>query len=88
VDFLNSSMNSANQGAVYQVYREIGKTEVDREKKLFKYKTIPGSRSMHSVRSVAYDKSLLLQCRDYSYFCTSCMSIGGGSCPNRSHVQL
>jgi hypothetical protein len=71
---------------VHRVYREIGKTEVDIVKRVFNYKTIPGSRSIHSLRSVNHSNPKLIECRDYSCFCIFCMFGEGTTCPNRSHV--
>jgi hypothetical protein len=93
VEFLNSSLAPSTtweglaKKDIHRVFREIGENEVDRVKRVYNCKTIAGSRAMHSVRSISHDKPLSIQCRNYSCFCTSCMSTGPGSCPNSSHVE-
>jgi hypothetical protein len=93
VSFLDSIQSSAGDSSsvtmrkdVHRVYREIGKTEVDKMKRVFNCKTIPGSRSMHSVRSMSHSNPKLIECCDYSCFCIFCMFGEGTTCPNRSHV--
>jgi hypothetical protein len=93
VSFLDSIQNSAGDSSsgtmkrdAHRVYREISKTEVDRVKRVFNYKTIIlGSRSMHSVWSVSHSNPKLIECRDYC-FCIFCMFGEGITYPNQSHV--
>jgi hypothetical protein len=65
---------------------EIGEFEVDREDAL-NCKSISGSRSMHSVRSVSPFNNVLLEVRDFSCFCEHCVKRTVGICPNKDYVE-
>lgn len=81
--------NAAYPNARREVNRHfhlIGLTEVPRDKPLA-CQTISGSRSMHSIRSVTYLNNTLLECRDHSCFCPSCVWGDLGDCPNKLHAQ-
>lgn len=93
VHFLRSSMNqphAAYPGARRDVKRSfllIGKTEVCRKVSMG-CKTVSGSRSIHSVRSVGPSNNVLLEVKDYSCFCVGCVSReeAGNLCPNRAYA--
>lgn len=92
VSFLKVAMNLPNgaypraKRVVEWHFHLIEKTEVCRKNPLA-CRTVPGSRSMHSIRSVSHTNNVLLQCRDYSCFCRACVSVHAfGRCPNHLHV--
>ena len=65
----------------------IGKTEVCRKVSMA-CKTVSGSRSIHSVRSVGPLNNVLLEVKDYSCFCVGCVSREGAGnfCSNRAYA--
>lgn len=91
VSFLEVAMNLPNgayPGAKRVVDRHfhlIGKTEVSREFPMA-CSTIAGSRSMHSIRSVGAVNNTLLEMRDFSCFCPTCVHGCAGICPSRAHA--
>jgi hypothetical protein len=92
VAFLKGAMNMPNAAypkakrVVHQHFREIGENEVVRTNPL-DCKTIPRSRSMHSIRSVSSSNNVLLECRDFSCFFDHCYNGVLGVCLNKSHVS-
>lgn len=92
VSFLRVDMNSphaAYPNARRQVSRHfhlVGLTDVPRDKPLA-CKTVPGSRSMHSIRSVSHTNNVLLECRDFCCFCPACARHGSGVCLNAAHAS-
>jgi hypothetical protein len=95
VTFLNSTITlplsefvGPYKKNVNRIFWEIGRHEVDHNTTQFSCKTIPGSRSMHSVRSVSHEKPTLVEARDFSCFCASCVSRNPlEECTNLGHVQ-
>lgn len=93
VHFLRSSMNQPH--AAYPEARRdvkrnfilIGKTEVCRKVSMG-CKTVSGSRSVHSVRSIGPSNNVLLEVKDYSCFCASCIVRVNTRipCPNRAYA--
>ena len=91
--FLRSSMNqphAAYPGARREVDRNfilIGKMEVNQQNSMA-CKTVPGSRSIHSICSVGNNNNTLLEMKDFSCFCNICVrrSASCEVCPNRSHT--
>ena len=92
VNFLRVDMNlphaaypSARQHVVRHFYL-IGLNDVPRDKPLA-CQTVPGSRSMHSIRSVSHTNNVLLECRDFCCFCPACARGGSGGCTNKQHAR-
>jgi hypothetical protein len=92
VDYLKTSMNRLN-GAYPAAKRMVdrhfhltGRSEVSRANPKA-CATIEGTRSMHSVRSVGPANNVLLQVRNYSCFCSSCVQGGGEPCPNHKYAE-
>jgi hypothetical protein len=51
-------------------------------------RTVDGSRSMHSIRSVSHTNNVLLEARDYSCFCERCVfNVQEIPCPSTTHVS-
>jgi hypothetical protein len=50
-------------------------------------KTVPGSRSKHSIQSVSHVNKTLLRVRELSCFCDFCMDGGDGPCASSTHVS-
>jgi hypothetical protein len=92
VAYLKGAMNMGNAAypkakrVVHRHFREIGENEVVRTNPL-DCKTIPRSRSMHSIHSVSSSNNILLECRDFSCFCDHCYNGVPGVCPT-SHMCL
>lgn len=92
VNFLRRDMSlphAAYPGARKEVIRHfhlIGVTDVVRDKPLA-CQTVPGSRSMHSIRSVSHSSNVLLECRDFCCFCPACQRHGSGTCVNSAHAR-
>jgi hypothetical protein len=92
VAYLREAMNLGNAAypkakrVVHRNFREIGEEEVVRTDPL-DCKTIPGSRSMHCIRSVSHSNHVLLECRDFSCFCDHYYERVPGECSNKSHVS-
>lgn len=64
----------------------VNRGDVDR-KELYDCETINGSRGMHQVRSVSHRDPTLIQFRQLSCFCVSCVDIDPNSdCINCDHV--
>ncbi|KAG0631145.1 hypothetical protein M758_1G230800 [Ceratodon purpureus] len=92
VSFLRVEMNlphAAYPNAKQHVVRHfhlIGLSEVPRDKPLA-CQTVPGSRSLHSIRSVSHTNNVLLECRDFCCFCSACGRGESGVCANAAHVR-
>jgi hypothetical protein len=92
VEFLKNSMNkehAAYVGARREVKRnfhEIKESMVDRHHG-FNCRTVKGSRSLHSVRSMSHSNNVLLETRALACFCTGCVDPKPGLlCVSTSHV--
>jgi hypothetical protein len=92
VAYLKDSMNMPNAAypkarrLVNRHFIEIGQNEVLRTDPL-DCKTVPGSRSMHSIRSISRWNNTLLECRDFSCFCDHCLDGVPGVCPHKPHAS-
>lgn len=92
VNYLKTSMNRphaaypAAKRVVDRHFTLVGKSDVCRKMSMG-CATINGSRSMHSIRSVGLQNSTLLQVRDFSCFCSFCLSNEGVSCSSTAFVK-
>ena len=92
VMFLEKTMDRqhlAYEGARRDVNRnfwEIKLGDVNRDHG-YDCRTIVGSRSKHSVRSVSSTNNTLLEIREFSCFCIHCTDGVPGKCPQRNHVD-
>lgn len=88
VGYLPHAMSLPNRAyplakrVVNRKYHLIGEKDVSRKHPLA-CKTVSGSRSIHSIRSVGPQNNTLLQIRNYSCFCNVCIYGSAGICPSR-----
>jgi hypothetical protein len=54
-------------------FQEIGLHEVDKTV-AFDCKSVHGFRSLYLIRSVSHSNNVLLEIREFSYFCVDCMN--------------
>ena len=90
--FLNTTLNQPHVAypraklEVDRVCWEVKKDDVRRDRG-YNARTVDGSRSMHSIRSISHFNNVMLECRDFSCFCSNCIGGLGTTCSNSAYVQ-
>jgi hypothetical protein len=91
VVFLNTTINlphATYDFAILQVriLWEIKVGDVDREQS-FDARTFLGSKNMHSIYFLSNTQNVLLQVKDYSFFCPHCLDGALGHCLLENYVS-